>query len=335
MSEQQGKVIDGTARASHWRRSSLSSTPDADASPGHSEAPKNIAASLLVPAHMLLDGTAATASTGTEHKTLGEGPGEHPPGLVARAPGTAEDLHVNLFLAAERALERAATPGEASLLRRVRAVVRRSIDRIIGGSRGTAESRRWWQIAIRTRITARSITIAASTLAVLAALAVVSTVLVPSGASERQSQSVGRANSLESLKPNVLTAAADPFRITSTAHRSLSGVRRPDRANAQRSKKHAAAAQTSTPVRTNRNQHLVMAHYTPSPATPSSAGATSDTQGSSGTGSTPTVSTPAAPTHYTSSSNPGSGSGSSSRSGNPTQATLRALVTGAGQCGCQ
>lgn len=280
---------------------------------------------------MLLDRTAATASTGTEH----EEPGEHPIGLVARAPGTANDLHVNLFLAAERASELAISPGETSLLRRVEVVVRRSIDRVVGGLRGTAESRRWWQIAIRTLTTARSITIAVSTLGVLVALAVVSIVLVHSGASEPRSQSVGRANSLESLEPNVLIAAADPFGTKSATHRAVASVRRPDRSNAQRSKKHPAAAQTSTPVRTGRNQHVVMAHYTPASATPSSAGATSDTQGSSGTGSTPTVSTPAPPTHYTSSSNSGSSSGSSSRSGNPSQATLRALVTGAGQCGCQ
>jgi hypothetical protein len=325
MSEQQGKVIDGTARASHWRRSSPSSTPDADASPGHSEAPKNIASSLLVPAHMLLDGTAATASIGTEDGAPGEGSGEHPAGLVAGTPGTAEGLHVNLFLAAERAAALAATPGEASVLRR-------SIDRVVGSSRGNGESRRW-QIAIRTLTTGRAITLAASTLGVLATLAVVSTVLVHSGASERQSQSVSRANSLDSLKPNILTASADPFGTKPVAHRS--GVARPHHANAQLAKKHSAAAQTSTPVRTNRNQHVVMAHYTSTPATPSSAGATSDTQGSPGTGSTPTVSTSAPPTHYTSSSNSGAGSGSSSRSGNPSQATLRALVTGAGQCGCQ
>jgi hypothetical protein len=325
MSEQQGKVIDGTARASHWRRSSPSSTPDADPSPGHSEAPKNIAASLLVPAHMLLDGTAATAATGAGTETLGERPGEPPTGLVARAPGTADDLHVNLFLAAERAAELAATP--ASPLRRVQAVVRRPIDRVVGGSRGTADSRRWWQLA-PTRTAARPITIAAATLGILAALAVVTTALWHSGAPVRHTQSVGRANSLDSLKPNVLTASADPFGTQSAAHRS--GAARPQHTNAQHLKKHSAAARTSTPVHTNSNQHVVMAHYTPAP-TPTSSGL-APAQSVSGEGS---ASSPATSTPHTSPSNPNPSSSSGSSSAAPSTATLRSLVTGAGTCGCQ
>jgi len=328
MSEQQGKVIDGTARASHWRRSSPSSTPDADASPGHSEAPKNIASSLLVPAHMLLEGTAATASTGAGHDALGDGPREPPTGLVARAPVAADDLHVNLFLAAGRAAELAATPGEASLLRRVQAVVRRPIDRVAGGSRGAADSRRWWQIA-PTRTAVRPITVAVATLGVLAALAVVTTALWHSGAPGRHSQSVGRANSLGSLKPNVLTASADPFGTKSAAHRS--GVGRPQHTNAQHLKKHSAAARTSTPVHTNSNQHVVMAHYTP-PPTPPSSGSAPDTQSASGAGS---ASQPATSTPHTSSSSPNPRSSSSSSSAAPSTATLRSLVTGAGTCGCQ
>ena len=328
MSEQQGKVIDGTARASHWRRSSPSSTPDADPSAGHSEAPKNVASSLLVPAHMLLDGTAATASTGAEYKTLGERPGEPPPGLAARAPGSADDLHVNLFLAAERAAKLAATPGEASLLRRVQAVVRRPIDRVVGGSCGTAKSRRWWQIA-PTRTAARPITIAVATLGVLAALAVAATALWHSEAPGRQSQSVGRANSLDSLKPNVLTASADPFGTKSAAHRS--GVGRPQHTNAQHLKKHSAAARTSTPVHMNGNQRVVIAHYTPSP-TPTSSASAPDTQSASGEGS---GSPPATSTPHTSPSNPNPSSSSGSSSAALSTATIRSLVTGAGTCGCQ
>jgi hypothetical protein len=328
MSEEQGKVIDGTARASHWRRSSPSSRSDGDAPPGHSEAPKNIASSLLVPAHMLLDGTAATASTGAGHETLGERPGEPLTGFVARAPGTADDLHVNVFLAAERAAELAATPGEASLLRRVQAVVRRPIDRVVGGSRGTAESRRWWQIA-PTRTAARPITIAVATLGILTALAFVTTALWHSGAPGRHAQSVGRANSLDSPKPNVLTASADPFGIRSAAHRS--GVGRPQHTIARHLKKHSAAPRTSTPVHTNSNQHVVMAHYTPSP-TSTSSGSPPDTQSASGesSGSPPATSTP-----HTSASNPNPSSSSGSSSAAPSTATLRSLVTGAGTCGCQ
>jgi hypothetical protein len=245
---------------------------------------------------MLLDGTAATASTGG-HETLGDGRGEPPTGLVARTPGTAGDRRVNLFLAAERAAEFPATAGEASLLRRVQAVVRRPIDRVVGGSRGSAEGRRWWRIA-PTRTAAWPITIAVATLGVLATLAVVTMALWHSGAPGRRIQSVGRASSLDLLKPNVLTASADPFGTKAAAHRS--GAAGPQHTNAQHLKKHSAAARTSTPVHTNGNQHVVMAHYTPSP-TPTSSGLAPDTQSASGEGS---GSPPATSTPHSSPSNP-------------------------------
>jgi len=52
MDEQPGKVIDGTARARHWRRSQPKSAAERDGSQQHSEAPKSIASSLLVPPTM-------------------------------------------------------------------------------------------------------------------------------------------------------------------------------------------------------------------------------------------------------------------------------------------
>ncbi len=48
MDEEPGKVIDGTARARHWRRSRPRSTAETEGPLGHSEAPKSIASSLLV-----------------------------------------------------------------------------------------------------------------------------------------------------------------------------------------------------------------------------------------------------------------------------------------------
>jgi hypothetical protein len=334
MSEQQRNVIDGTARASHWRRSSPSSAPDAAAAPEHSTAPTNIASSLLVPAHMFLDSTAATAFTSTDDMAVGEGAGECPTGLVPHAPAVGEDLYVNVFRAAEGASDLAISAGEPSLLRRVHAVLERSTRRILGGVCGTRKTSRWLTIDIRPRVAARPITTTVLTLGVLSALIAVAMFLEHSGAPDRQSRSAARANSLESLKPSGLTAATDPLGTKSEAHRSVTDVRRPNRAHSQRSKKHPAVAHASTADRTNRNQHVMMVHYTTAPATPSSASATSDIQSISGIGSTPTASAPSAPTQYPSSSNSGSGSGSSSRSGNPSQATLRSLVTGAGQCSC-
>ena len=55
MDEESGKVIDGTARARHWRGSQPRSITEADGPVVHSEAPKSIASSLLVPSAMLED----------------------------------------------------------------------------------------------------------------------------------------------------------------------------------------------------------------------------------------------------------------------------------------
>jgi hypothetical protein len=57
MDDQLGNVIDGTARARHWRRSTSKTRP-ADGTEARSDAPKSFAGSLLVPAEML---TAAPA----------------------------------------------------------------------------------------------------------------------------------------------------------------------------------------------------------------------------------------------------------------------------------
>ena len=53
MDDQQGHVIDGTARARQWRRSKAKARPAPDATETRSDAPKSFAGSLLVPAEML------------------------------------------------------------------------------------------------------------------------------------------------------------------------------------------------------------------------------------------------------------------------------------------
>jgi hypothetical protein len=74
MDEEQRKVIDGTARARQWRRSRQQpSAPDGDRP--HSEAPKRIAASLLVPSNILDGATPArgvTASHGKQKRPGGD-----------------------------------------------------------------------------------------------------------------------------------------------------------------------------------------------------------------------------------------------------------------------
>ena len=53
MDDQQGHVIDGTARARQWRRSKPKTGSAPDAPETRSDAPKSFAGSLLVPADML------------------------------------------------------------------------------------------------------------------------------------------------------------------------------------------------------------------------------------------------------------------------------------------
>ena len=149
------------------------------------------------------------------------------------------------------------------------------------------------------------------------------------GTKQQQSQREAGANSLESLKPGILAASANPFALTTLVHRSLTHGRRARPSNSGRPTNHRRGATTSAPVHIAVDHRVVTARYTPVRDTSTSLAVTPDIQSSSATGSTP----PASPTHYTNSSN--SGSSSSSGSGSPSQATLRSLVTGAGTCGCQ
>jgi hypothetical protein len=101
MDDQSGKVIDGTARARHWRRSQTE-TPADDRDPeARSDAPKGFAASLLVPADML-DGVPAdiadlsTAATVSAPDGASEEDGRGSEGDSAEAPE-----HRNPFLVPE------------------------------------------------------------------------------------------------------------------------------------------------------------------------------------------------------------------------------------------
>jgi hypothetical protein len=96
MDDEPGKVIDGTARARHWRRSQPDSAAERNVPQNHSEAPKSIASSLLVPP-AIFEGEAAPLA------------GEEPPdgdGLTAAASRHAPDVvaaHRNLFLSLDAA----------------------------------------------------------------------------------------------------------------------------------------------------------------------------------------------------------------------------------------
>src|SRR5581483_72444 len=97
MDEESGKVIDGTARARHWRRSQPKSTAQADSAENHFEAPKSIAASLLVPPAML-DGEQPPPLA--YEPANGNGGGSSPP-LDRTSPAAG---HRNLFLSPDAAV---------------------------------------------------------------------------------------------------------------------------------------------------------------------------------------------------------------------------------------
>jgi hypothetical protein len=101
MDDQSGKVIDGTARARHWRRSQTETRADDRDTEVRSDAPKGFAASLLVPADML-DGVPAdiadlsTAATVSAQDGTSEEDGRGAEGASAEAPE-----HRNPFLMPE------------------------------------------------------------------------------------------------------------------------------------------------------------------------------------------------------------------------------------------
>ena len=101
MDDQSGKVIDGTARARHWRRSRTETRADDRETEVRSDAPKGFAASLLVPADML-DGVPgdiadlSTAATVSAQDGTTEDDGRGTDGASAEAPE-----HRNPFLMPE------------------------------------------------------------------------------------------------------------------------------------------------------------------------------------------------------------------------------------------
>jgi len=98
MDENPGKVIDGTARARHWRRSQPRPTAGAERPQDHSEAPKSIASSLLVPPAML-DGESVPLLG--EEPAEGDGRGSWAAG---DENGSGAD-HRNIFLSPEAAVK--------------------------------------------------------------------------------------------------------------------------------------------------------------------------------------------------------------------------------------
>ena len=138
MDDQQGHVIDGTARARQWRGSKPKAGSAADAPETRSDAPKSFAGSLLVPADML-----PAAFTPDERSENQQGRAAAPPTRADADPGArAADengVHQNPFLVPEAAR---VEPRPRSTRRRMIAALLASPRGLISARRGSSRSPR-------------------------------------------------------------------------------------------------------------------------------------------------------------------------------------------------
>ena len=288
MDEQQGNVIDGTARAPDWRRSE--SRKDGDASELRADAPKSIAASLLVPADMV----SGPLSTGAGDDNAEIAPSGHP--AVADSPTDATS-HRNLFLSPGAAAEQAEkrSPRKPILARLVRLID----DQASRVTRFRLPAKRLpfgLHHRLPRTLPARPLALALG----LASLVVVAVIATQSGTSPAPTLRAtgGRASAANDRAAEALLSDAATALGFERANHPGGSTRartlRKQRAPNSRPKPRNPIGTTAAPI--------VAARYTPPPST---AGATSG-PASSGGGSGSTV-TPAAPSSPAASTSSGSG----------------------------
>jgi hypothetical protein len=250
MDDQQGKLIDGTARARQWRRSRPKSRAAADGTEVRSDAPKSIAASLLVPAEMLEPGAPPTSSGAPAprdcHSVLTT---ESPSLLVPEDHLRAAD-HVNPFLAPERFEADAPHPGAPR--RRLLHLIRRVVDGISRRRAGSLDHKPGASILVTRRSGVRLARVATVALGGLVGLAVMVAVLEQSPPSGRVIGNAqggqGSARSLEPLKSALLAAATNPFGSKNPVRGQPRRIR-PPVVSSRPQRSRAAASARSTPVR--------------------------------------------------------------------------------------
>ncbi len=278
MDEEQGKVIDVTARARQWRGSRSRPSPEADSDEARSNAPKSLASSLLVPAEMLEGALApppgeVASPPSDERGVERQGAEGEEPGAVSLAVG-GDDR--NPFL----------SPGAAIIEQpprrrkfRSRGVLR-SMGRDLARLRGALRSPdpRTFGLPRPSRL--------AVAVALVAVLGVAAGLLAqsqtPSRTSPRAHAGPAAIAELGGLKAAFLSSIARALAATEAAGRS-----RPDHArSARRTGGHKPAIAHKAP--TTESSRPVSASYTPTPTTSSnrpvnSGGATSNGSGSSAT----------------------------------------------------
>jgi hypothetical protein len=134
MEREPENVIDGTARAHQWRRSRSTMVDDGpDGGQARSDAPKSIAASLLVPVELLTDAAPLEQAPPHAGRSADHGRADRAPGDARLAP----TAHENPFLVPE-----AAAPDNSSAQRRRVRVTRR-----VGAAFAAIGSPRRWLLA--------------------------------------------------------------------------------------------------------------------------------------------------------------------------------------------
>ena len=329
MDEESGKVIDGTARAREWRRPRPKSTADADGAEAHSEAPKSIAASLLVPDEMPASAIPSAASPDVDGRPADGAFRPSRDGPSADAPVDEDEDHVNLFLT-HGAVETGIPRGpRGAHLRRLLASIRRCPERLGAALRGTRGHTGLRLTAIWERAQGWPVRIAASVLGATVVLVVVLALFGASGpVGHVRDQAVDEhasANLLGSLKSDSFAAFANPFGDT-TGHQRAD-VHRSHLATGKLSATRHPSAPARARARVTVTQPVVTVRYAPSPSPPVDTYTAPDTQGSAATSTAPAASQAAASQTENSEETPASHSP-------PAGPTGPGALLGPGHCSC-
>ena len=305
MDDQQGHVIDGTARARHWRGSKPKTGSAPEAAEARSDAPKSFAGSLLVPADML-----PAAFTPDERSESQQGRAAAPPTRADADPGarTADGngAHQNPFLVPEAAR---VEPRPRSTRRRMIAALLASPPGLItarpGPSRGLGRLLavpRWAGALRLTRLLA---------LAALTGAVVVTAVIATRAntAHPSSTSALGAAGPLGARDRGSLTAVSNPFaQQAATRGKAPSRRVRPERVRPRIATHQRRPPARKPAVVPAQQPAVVPARYTPPISNSGSSGPSSTT--SSYAVSTPTTasSQPAASSGGATTSSSSSGS---------------------------
>jgi hypothetical protein len=329
MDEESGKVIDGTARAREWRRPRPKSTADADGVQPHSEAPKSIAASLLVPGEMPAM-TIPSAASADVHDRPADGANTLSRKITRpNAPAAGDEDHVNLFLT-HGAIE-ADTPREPwGAFRQLLLVPSsRCAEHLVAALRIADRHRGSLLTAIRERALGRRMRIAASVLGAAVVLVIVLALVgasapvghVPNQAGDKQAN----ANLLGSPKSDSFAAFGNPFSDTTAHHRV--DAHRAHLATRKLSATRHPGASARTRDRVTATQPVVTVRYAPTPSPPVDTYTAPDTQSSAAGSTTPAASQAAASQTENSEETPASHSP-------PAGPTGPGALLGPGHCSC-